>query len=100
MTHAAGTFVLTMLVSAQIGTAADLVAGQSALLHGIAEGESPVWTFLGEGPAFIVGAGAELEISAVTVAATSGLAFRIADQPAATPLSLQTALSPAPVRLL
>eukprot|EP01051_Picozoa_sp_SAG22_P011064 SAG22_NODE_1038_length_5890_cov_5.432050_3_plen_1101_part_00 len=78
ITHAAGTFALELVASVAVVIAADLVAGQSALLHGIAEGESPVWTFLGEGPAFIVGAGAELEISAVIVAATSGLAFRIA----------------------
>eukprot|EP01051_Picozoa_sp_SAG22_P001635 SAG22_NODE_66_length_22936_cov_626.714279_20_plen_1767_part_00 len=78
MTHAAGTFALELVASVAVVIVADLVAGQSALLHGIAEGQSPVWTFLGEGPAFIVGAGAELEISAVIVAATSGLAFRIA----------------------
>eukprot|EP01051_Picozoa_sp_SAG22_P006915 SAG22_NODE_468_length_10147_cov_77.238654_9_plen_970_part_00 len=77
MTHAAGTFALELVASVAVVIAADLVAGQSALLHGIAEGEPPWWTFLGEGPAFIVGAGAELEISAVTVAATSGLAFRV-----------------------
>eukprot|EP01052_Picozoa_sp_SAG31_P014583 SAG31_NODE_911_length_11071_cov_16.862195_7_plen_907_part_00 len=79
MTHAAGTFALELSATISVVVAADLVAGQSALLHGVAEGLSPVWTFLGEGPAFVVGAGAELEISAITVAATSGLAFRIAD---------------------
>eukprot|EP01052_Picozoa_sp_SAG31_P002201 SAG31_NODE_75_length_27561_cov_28.859333_5_plen_1170_part_00 len=79
MTHAAGTFALELSATISVVIAADLVAGQSALLHGVAEGQSPVWTFLGEGPAFVVGAGAELEITAITVAATSGLAFRIAD---------------------
>eukprot|EP01043_Picozoa_sp_COSAG02_P108323 COSAG02_NODE_44356_length_367_cov_0.593284_1_plen_83_part_10 len=79
MTHAAGTFALALVAAIAVVIAADLVSGQSAMLHGIAEGEPPVWTFLGEGSAFIVGAGAELEISLVTVAATSGLAFRIAD---------------------
>eukprot|EP01050_Picozoa_sp_SAG11_P004945 SAG11_NODE_330_length_10677_cov_8.535117_6_plen_678_part_00 len=69
-------------------TAADLVAGQSAMLHGAA-GVPPVWTYSGEGSAFIVAAGAELEISAVVVAATSGLAFRIADSSTITVTSLQ-----------
>eukprot|EP01050_Picozoa_sp_SAG11_P021883 SAG11_NODE_3992_length_2119_cov_2.370297_2_plen_613_part_01 len=78
ITHAAGTFALELAVSVAVLTAADLVARQSAMLHG-AVGVPPVWTYSGEGSAFIVGAGAELGISAVVVAATSGLAFRIAD---------------------
>eukprot|EP01051_Picozoa_sp_SAG22_P020989 SAG22_NODE_4451_length_1263_cov_364.236254_1_plen_420_part_11 len=89
MTHAAGTFALALVAAIAVVIAADLVSGQSAMLHGIAEGEPPVWTFLGEGSAFIVGAGAELEISAVTVAATSGFAFRIADSSAVVLSSLQ-----------
>jgi hypothetical protein len=88
ITHAAGTFALELAVSVAVLTAADLVAGQSAMVHGAA-GVPPVWTYSGEGSAFIVGAGAELEISAVTVAATSGLAFRIADSSAIMVTSLQ-----------
>eukprot|EP01050_Picozoa_sp_SAG11_P027585 SAG11_NODE_7043_length_1203_cov_2.345109_1_plen_390_part_01 len=88
ITHAAGTFALELAVSVAVLTAADLVAGQSAMLHGAAGGLPPVWTYSGEGSAFIVGAGAELEISAVTVAATSGLAFRIADSSTITVTSL------------
>eukprot|EP01050_Picozoa_sp_SAG11_P013573 SAG11_NODE_1595_length_4611_cov_7.390957_3_plen_114_part_00 len=73
ITHAAGTrFALELAVSVAVLTAADLVAGQSAMLHGAA-GVPPVWTYSGEGSAFIVGARAELEVSVVTVAATSGL---------------------------
>eukprot|EP01052_Picozoa_sp_SAG31_P005162 SAG31_NODE_223_length_19859_cov_14.949899_9_plen_1578_part_00 len=89
ITHAAGTFALELAVSVAVLTAADLVAGQSAMLHGAAGGLPPVWTYSGEGSAFIVGAGAELEISAVTVAATSGLAFRIADSSTIMVTSLQ-----------
>eukprot|EP01052_Picozoa_sp_SAG31_P021461 SAG31_NODE_1661_length_7596_cov_4.503802_6_plen_935_part_00 len=89
ITHAAGTFVLQLAVSVAVLTAADLVAGQSAMLHGVVGGPSPVWTYSGEGSAFIVGAGAELEIRVVTVAATSGLAFRIADSSTIMVTSLQ-----------
>eukprot|EP01051_Picozoa_sp_SAG22_P003865 SAG22_NODE_195_length_15606_cov_21.340878_8_plen_1509_part_00 len=89
ITHAAGTFALELAVSVAVLTAADLVAGQSAMLHGAVGGLPPVWTYLGEGSAFIVGAGAELEISLVTVAATSGLAFRIADSSTIMVTSLQ-----------
>eukprot|EP01050_Picozoa_sp_SAG11_P003025 SAG11_NODE_162_length_13962_cov_19.035562_14_plen_1172_part_01 len=89
ITHAAGTFALELALSVAVLTAADLVAGQSAMLHGAVGGPPPVWTYSGEGSAFIVGAGAELEISAVTVAATSGLAFRIADSSTIMVTSLQ-----------
>eukprot|EP01050_Picozoa_sp_SAG11_P009506 SAG11_NODE_898_length_6638_cov_129.528062_2_plen_1631_part_00 len=89
ITHAAGTFALELAVSVAVLTAADLVAGQSAMLHGAVGGLAPVWIYSGEGSAFIVGAGAELEISAVVVAATSGLAFRIADSSTITVTSLQ-----------
>eukprot|EP01052_Picozoa_sp_SAG31_P022664 SAG31_NODE_1814_length_7210_cov_12.878920_3_plen_1696_part_00 len=89
ITHAAGTFALELALSVAVLTAADLVAGQSAMLHGAVGGSPPVWTYSGEGSAFIVGAGAELEISAVTVAATSGLAFRIADSSTIMVTSLQ-----------
>eukprot|EP01050_Picozoa_sp_SAG11_P010483 SAG11_NODE_1051_length_6030_cov_24.259147_3_plen_800_part_00 len=78
ITHAASTFALQLASAIAVLTAADLVAGQSAMLHGAVGSDPPVWTYLGEGPAFIVGPGAELEISGVTVAASSGLAFRIA----------------------
>eukprot|EP01051_Picozoa_sp_SAG22_P000797 SAG22_NODE_25_length_30107_cov_28.456412_18_plen_1854_part_00 len=89
ITHAAGTFALQLAASVAVLTAADLVAGQSAMLHGAVGGSPPVWTYSGEGSAFIVGAGAELEISVVTVAATSGLAFQIADSSTIMVTSLQ-----------
>eukprot|EP01050_Picozoa_sp_SAG11_P028759 SAG11_NODE_7816_length_1092_cov_2.361531_1_plen_359_part_01 len=46
ITHAAGTFALELALSVAVLTAADLVAGQSAMLHGAA-GAPPVWTYSG-----------------------------------------------------
>ena len=79
ITHAAGTFALEIAVSIAVAVAADLVAGQSAILQAKEEaGEAILWSYSGEGAAFSVGTGAQLEISGVTVAALSGLAFRVA----------------------
>ena len=54
-THAAGTFSLMLGASVAVATAADLVGGQTAMLHGNAGGTSPVWSYQGDGPAFVVG---------------------------------------------
>eukprot|EP01051_Picozoa_sp_SAG22_P000544 SAG22_NODE_15_length_32914_cov_20.713546_18_plen_836_part_00 len=81
LTHAAGTFALDLAESVTVATAADLVAGQSAVLRGSGaddSGADRVWSFVGEGPAFVVGAGGELEIQRLTVTAASGLGFRVA----------------------
>jgi hypothetical protein len=48
------------------------------MLHGKEGGAPPVWGYQGDGPAFVVGPQADLEIRQVVVAATSGLAFRVA----------------------
>ena len=77
-THAAGTFSLMLGASVAVATAADLVGGQTAMLHGKEGGAPPVWGCQGDGPAFVVGPQADLEIRQVVVAATSGLAFRVA----------------------
>ena len=49
-------------MSVAVATAADLVAGQSAVIRGPADiaDPRPVWTFVGDGPAFVVGAGSKL----------------------------------------
>jgi hypothetical protein len=78
ITHAAGTFSLMLGASVAVATAADLVGGQMAMLHGKEGGAPPVWTYQGDGPAFVVGPQADLEIRRIVVAATSGLAFRVA----------------------
>ena len=74
-----------------MATAADLVAGQSAVIRGPADASDPrpVWSFIGDGPAFVVGAGAQLEIHRLTVASASGLAFRIAGSSTISVTSLQ-----------
>jgi hypothetical protein len=41
--------------SVAVATAADLVGGQTAMLHGNAVGAPPVWSYQGDGPAFVVG---------------------------------------------
>ena len=91
LTHAAGTFALSLALSVAVATAADLVAGQSAVIRGPADiaDPRPVWTFVGDGPAFVVGAGGKLEIHRLTVAAASGLAFRVAGSSAITVTDLQ-----------
>jgi hypothetical protein len=78
ITHAAGTFSLMLGASVAVATAADLVGGQMAMLHGKEGGAPPVWTYQGDGPAFVVGPQADLEIRRIVVASTSGLAFRVA----------------------
>jgi hypothetical protein len=77
-THAAGTFSLMLGASVAVAMAADLVSGKTAMLHGKAGGFPPVWSYQGDGPAFVVGPQVDLEIRRVVVAAVSGLAFRVA----------------------
>ena len=62
-THAAGTFSLMLGASVAVATAADLVGGQTAMLHGNAGGLPPVWSYQGDGPAFVVGPQVRLLLS-------------------------------------
>jgi hypothetical protein len=79
LSHAAGLFSLILTASASTGTALDLVGGQSARIHsGLVGGAPVVWAYSGSGSAFLVGAGAILEIADIVVAAAAGLAFRLA----------------------
>ena len=75
--HAAGTFVCTLAASVDVSTVADLIGGQSGIIHGSVA--VPVWTNTGDGPAFTVGPQATLEMSRIVVAASSGLAFKVSD---------------------
>jgi hypothetical protein len=78
LSHAAGLFSLILATSASTGIALDLVGGQSARIHSRLIGGPPVvWTYTGSGSAFLIGAGASLQITDIVVAAESGLAFRI-----------------------
>ena len=61
LSHAPGIFSLVVTDSASVATAVDLVAGQSATMAGAADGF--VWSYMGSGAAFLVGAGASLQIS-------------------------------------
>eukprot|EP01051_Picozoa_sp_SAG22_P007248 SAG22_NODE_503_length_9694_cov_13.573736_4_plen_708_part_00 len=72
---AEGSYHLQLAVSPTVVIAVNLVAGQTAMMRGQADGI--VWTYTGIGSAFHVGAGSELQMDSVTVDAASGLAFRI-----------------------
>ena len=61
LSHAPGIFSLVVTDSVSVATAVDLVAGQSATMAGAADGL--VWSYTGSGAAFLVGAGASLQIS-------------------------------------
>ena len=61
LSHAPGIFSLVVTDSASVATAVDLVAGQSATMAGA--GDGLVWSYTGSGAAFLVGAGASLQIS-------------------------------------
>merc|ERR1711969_39079 len=75
LSHAAGTFLCTIdEAEVSTATAVDLITGQDATLTG---GSSTLWTFQGEGAAFIIGAQASLDLRTMSVAASSGLAFQI-----------------------
>jgi hypothetical protein len=78
LSHAAGLFSLIFAASASTEIAVDFVGGQSGQIHSsMVEGASPIWSYTGSGPAFLLGAGADLDISHIAVAAGSGLAFRL-----------------------
>jgi hypothetical protein len=64
LSHAPGIFSLIVSDSIEVGTAVDMVAGQSATIIGEAEAP-PVWTYSGSGAAFAIGPGAELEVKQV-----------------------------------
>ena len=74
---AEGRYLLHLAASVAVAAAANLVAGQSAVVRCPMAMQPPLWTYTGEGPAFLVGAGAELEIEHVTITAASGLVFQI-----------------------
>ena len=83
--HAAGLFALTLSASpSPTRTAVDLGCadprGQTAtIMTTVGQNTAVVWTYTGSGAAFVVGTGAELQISDLGVSATSGLAFSIAE---------------------
>eukprot|EP01052_Picozoa_sp_SAG31_P061785 SAG31_NODE_20841_length_564_cov_1.101075_1_plen_111_part_01 len=70
---AEGQYNLNFLSSAAVNAAAHLSGGQAAkVLAPHTLSRRPIWTYTGQGSAFIVESGAELEIEGVTVAASSG----------------------------
>ena len=107
--HAASLFALTVSASVTTPTAADMGSadprGQTTTIlitvdqKMIALGAAAVlWAYTGSGAAFVVGTGAELQISDLGVSTTSGLAFSIADSSPVmmTTLRLQTGDSSRP----
>ena len=72
---AEGKYHLKLTASTTAVIAAELVAGQTATIRGQTGGIA--WMYTGFGAAFHVGAGTELKIDAVAVAAASGIAFRL-----------------------
>ena len=76
LSHAPGIFSLVIAESVEVASAVDLIQGQSAMMTA-AEADL-VWSYTGNGAAFQIDAGAKLEINGLTVAASSGIAFRVA----------------------
>ena len=72
---AEGKYHLKLATSTTAVIAAELVMGQTATIRGQTGGI--VWTYTSSGAAFHVGAGTELQIDAIAVAAASGIAFRL-----------------------
>eukprot|EP01047_Picozoa_sp_COSAG01_P004384 COSAG01_NODE_144_length_24108_cov_11.490441_33_plen_720_part_00 len=89
ITHAPGLFMCSMTASVAVSTPVDLIVGQHAALHSN-NLTSPVWRYQsGDGAAFVMEAGAELNVGGITVASSSGLAFRISAGATITTSALQ-----------
>ena len=74
---AEGRYALEIMHSATVAIPANLVDGQSGMVAGPVDTARPVWTYTGEGAAFRIGTGADLEIRQLVVRATSDQAFRV-----------------------